>query len=310
MEAPWAYHYAGRPDRTAEVVHAVVHQRFGTGRGGLPGNDDSGGLSSWYVWASLGLFPVAGQNLVLLNAPAHEHAEITLGPEVTQHRRDRVRPARAGRAGAVRARRTPGRHPARAQLAHRGRAAPRRPARDRARARPRPAGDRCRARPRTPADSPRPPQHRRYPRDPARPPPRHRRARRPRHLRPLRRGPQPRRGGPGPRVRRGAHRHLAHRPARGGRAAAQAAGPGAALPGRASSSSGPPRSGTTRCRTGATSRASPAGSSSSSPTACPRCACRCTSARTRSPSPTRSGPPGTPGCRSTSRRSPRRSAPT
>ncbi|GAA1621956.1 glycoside hydrolase domain-containing protein [Georgenia ruanii] len=82
MEAPWAYQYAGRPDRTAEVVHAVVHQRFGTGRGGLPGNDDSGGLSSWYVWASLGLFPVAGQNLVLVNAPAHEHAEITIGPEV------------------------------------------------------------------------------------------------------------------------------------------------------------------------------------------------------------------------------------
>ena len=31
MEAPWAYHYAGRPDRTAEVVHAVVQQQFGTG---------------------------------------------------------------------------------------------------------------------------------------------------------------------------------------------------------------------------------------------------------------------------------------
>ena len=69
MEAPWAYQYAGRPDRTAEVVHAAVHQQFGTGRGGLPGNDDSGGLSSWYVWASLGLFPVAGQNLFLVNAP-------------------------------------------------------------------------------------------------------------------------------------------------------------------------------------------------------------------------------------------------
>ena len=70
MEAPWAYHYAGRPDRTAEVVHAVLGQAFGTGRGGLPGNDDSGGLSSWYVWASLGLFPVAGQSLFLVNAPA------------------------------------------------------------------------------------------------------------------------------------------------------------------------------------------------------------------------------------------------
>ena len=30
MEAPWAYHYAGRPDRTAEVVHAAVHNQFGT----------------------------------------------------------------------------------------------------------------------------------------------------------------------------------------------------------------------------------------------------------------------------------------
>jgi putative alpha-1,2-mannosidase len=69
-EAPWSYHYAGRPDRTAEVVHAAVANQFGTGRGGLPGNDDSGGLSAWYVWATLGLFPVAGQNLFLVSAPA------------------------------------------------------------------------------------------------------------------------------------------------------------------------------------------------------------------------------------------------
>lgn len=79
MEAPWAYTYAGRPDRTAEVVHHVVTQQFGTGRGGLPGNDDSGGLSSWYVWATLGLFPVAGQNLFLVNAPAWREARIDVG---------------------------------------------------------------------------------------------------------------------------------------------------------------------------------------------------------------------------------------
>ena len=70
MEAPWAYHYAGRPDRTAEVVHAALTWQYGTGPGGLPGNDDSGALSSWYVWASLGLFPLAGQSLFLVNAPA------------------------------------------------------------------------------------------------------------------------------------------------------------------------------------------------------------------------------------------------
>jgi putative alpha-1,2-mannosidase len=81
MEAPWAYHYAGRPDRTAEVVHAAVNNMFGLGRGGLPGNDDSGGLSSWYVWASLGLFPVAGQSLYLINTPSFAESGITFAGE-------------------------------------------------------------------------------------------------------------------------------------------------------------------------------------------------------------------------------------
>ncbi|WP_268248021.1 glycoside hydrolase domain-containing protein [Actinoplanes lobatus] len=76
MEVPWAYHYAGRPDRTAEIVNSGLTWQFGTGPGGLPGNDDSGGLSSWYVWASLGLFPVAGQNLFLVNAPAFARASL------------------------------------------------------------------------------------------------------------------------------------------------------------------------------------------------------------------------------------------
>jgi putative alpha-1,2-mannosidase len=91
MEAPWAYHYAGRPDRTAEVVHDALTWQFGTGPGGLPGNDDSGGLSSWYVWASLGLFPIAGQNLFLINAPAFERSALRIGDrefvvETTGHR--------------------------------------------------------------------------------------------------------------------------------------------------------------------------------------------------------------------------------
>ena len=79
MEVPWAYHYLGRPDRTAEIVHAAIHNQFGLGRGGLPGNDDSGGLSSWYVWASLGLFPVAGQSIYLINAPSFARARLDLG---------------------------------------------------------------------------------------------------------------------------------------------------------------------------------------------------------------------------------------
>ena len=78
MEVPWAYHYLGRPDRTAEVVHAAINNQFGLGRGGLPGNDDSGGLSAWYVWASLGVFPVAGQSIYLINAPSFAHCRIDI----------------------------------------------------------------------------------------------------------------------------------------------------------------------------------------------------------------------------------------
>jgi putative alpha-1,2-mannosidase len=35
-----------------------------------PGDDDSGAMSSYYVWGKLGLFPNAGQDVYLLNGPA------------------------------------------------------------------------------------------------------------------------------------------------------------------------------------------------------------------------------------------------
>jgi putative alpha-1,2-mannosidase len=69
MESPYAYHYAGRPDKTADVVHTVLNYQYSQGRGGLPGNDDSGGTSFWYVWSAIGLFPVTGQDVFLINSP-------------------------------------------------------------------------------------------------------------------------------------------------------------------------------------------------------------------------------------------------
>jgi len=78
MESPYAYLYAGRHDRTAEVVRNVMRYQFTTGKGGLPGNDDSGGLSSWYVWNAIGLFPVTGIPVMLIGSPIFEKATIKL----------------------------------------------------------------------------------------------------------------------------------------------------------------------------------------------------------------------------------------
>ncbi|MGJ8632485.1 MAG: GH92 family glycosyl hydrolase [Luteolibacter sp.] len=74
MESPYAYLYAGRHDRTARVVRRVMQCQFATGVGGLAGNEDSGGLSSWYVWNACGLFPVTGQPVMLIGSPIFEKA--------------------------------------------------------------------------------------------------------------------------------------------------------------------------------------------------------------------------------------------
>lgn len=76
--APWLYIDAGRPDRTAERVRAIIAKAYSSGRTGLPGNDDAGTLSSWYVWAAIGLFPSAGQPFYYIGSPIFRRTTIHL----------------------------------------------------------------------------------------------------------------------------------------------------------------------------------------------------------------------------------------
>lgn len=78
METPYAYIYADRHDRTADIIHTCVNETFTTGRGGLPGNNDSGGLSSCFMWNVLGLFPVSGSGDFLIGSPHIRYAKIAL----------------------------------------------------------------------------------------------------------------------------------------------------------------------------------------------------------------------------------------
>lgn len=77
-EAPFSYIYAGRHDRVCEVIRAGMRYMFTDGRGGIPGNNDSGALSSYYVFMALGLFPVAGQDLFLIGSPFVKEASVKL----------------------------------------------------------------------------------------------------------------------------------------------------------------------------------------------------------------------------------------
>ncbi len=77
--AAFLYTHAGRPDRTQERVRRILDTEYKTGRGGLPGNDDSGAMSSWYVWGAVGLYPNAGQPVYYVASPIFERSTIDLG---------------------------------------------------------------------------------------------------------------------------------------------------------------------------------------------------------------------------------------
>jgi len=74
---PWEYDYAGAPWRTQEVVRRIAATLYYDGPGGEPGNDDLGAMSSWYVWAAIGLYPeTPGTGDLVLGSPMFPTAVI------------------------------------------------------------------------------------------------------------------------------------------------------------------------------------------------------------------------------------------
>jgi predicted alpha-1,2-mannosidase len=76
---PVLYNYAGRPDKTEDIVHLILEKAFTDSRGGIPGNDDSGAMSSWLIFSTLGIFPIAGQDVYLISTPSIPDASLDLG---------------------------------------------------------------------------------------------------------------------------------------------------------------------------------------------------------------------------------------
>ncbi|MFF5294106.1 GH92 family glycosyl hydrolase [Paractinoplanes globisporus] len=77
--APYLYHWAGAPARTATVVRAAM-TLFTNGPDGMTGNDDLGTMSAWYVFSSLGLYPtMSGANFLAVSSPQFPSAVVTVG---------------------------------------------------------------------------------------------------------------------------------------------------------------------------------------------------------------------------------------
>lgn len=76
---PYLYSYAGAPWMTQLRVHQIMDKLYDATPGGLPGNDDCGQMSAWYIFSALGFYPVCpGNNEYVLGSPSVEEARLNL----------------------------------------------------------------------------------------------------------------------------------------------------------------------------------------------------------------------------------------
>lgn len=84
IHTPWLYNALGEPWKTQSTVRQIVDDAYGTGPSGLPGNDDLGTMSAWYVFAAIGMYPQApGRAEMLLGSPVFTRVQIQRSNGVT-----------------------------------------------------------------------------------------------------------------------------------------------------------------------------------------------------------------------------------
>jgi len=80
MGYPYLFTFVdGESHRTQREIRAAMDLYFGTRPGGLPGNDDAGALSAWFVFSAMGFYPVTpGLAEYRLGSPLFERITIHL----------------------------------------------------------------------------------------------------------------------------------------------------------------------------------------------------------------------------------------
>ena len=77
IATPWMYLYTGKAYKTQQTVRETMKQLWHNTVSGIPGQDDLGQMSSWYVFSALGMYPFyPGRADMVLSSPAFEKAKI------------------------------------------------------------------------------------------------------------------------------------------------------------------------------------------------------------------------------------------
>ncbi len=85
FHVPYLFNSTKYSYKTQQWVHAII-QRFSNTPGGLPGNDDLGSTSSWFVWSALGFYPVCpGNPVYAIGAPLFREVNLFLPAQKQLH---------------------------------------------------------------------------------------------------------------------------------------------------------------------------------------------------------------------------------
>ncbi|MFC2123367.1 GH92 family glycosyl hydrolase [Bacteroidota bacterium] len=82
IHAAYLFNEAGRPDLTQKWVRWILDNKYSVSYDGIDGNDDGATLSSWYIFSSLGFYPIAGSDIYQLGAPLFRKAELKMGDNI------------------------------------------------------------------------------------------------------------------------------------------------------------------------------------------------------------------------------------
>ena len=75
----YLYDFIGKREKTIERVAHILNTEYNDTPGGLSGNDDAGQMSAWYVFSSMGFYPVCpATNRYMLAAPRFQKVTLNL----------------------------------------------------------------------------------------------------------------------------------------------------------------------------------------------------------------------------------------
>ncbi|MBE9490262.1 MAG: glycoside hydrolase family 92 protein, partial [Bacteroidetes bacterium] len=75
----YLYNFVNKPHKTQEKVNQILTELYKNAPDGISGNEDCGQMSAWYVFSSMGFYPVTpGSNQYIIGTPLFDKSTINL----------------------------------------------------------------------------------------------------------------------------------------------------------------------------------------------------------------------------------------